>query len=805
MKALKVVNCVFIYIAVISTNLVLVEGQTKSKNPPTGYAQATYSGFTDNDFMKNWMVLGPVKLKGFGSNPSDSVQKEFFDKDELTKVMVRPQKVLPAFKIGDSTYNWQEAKYEDGIIDLNNKFGPHEYSIAYALAEIKMDKPAKVLMGIGSDDGIKIFLNGILVHQSWIGRPTTPDDDIVVFNLKKGSNQILLKVQNMRYGWSFALRKPGKDNIGKLLIESAGKGNLDNVKILSENGANLNFQDETGKTAYINALIRGRLIITEYLKEKGANTDIQIPAFDKLVDKLFSSVQTGSTPGAAILVSQDGKIIYEKGFGYADIGNKVKVTPDTKFRIGSITKQFTAASILKLQEEGKLSIHDKLSKYIPDFPRGNEVTIEHLLTHTSGIHSYTNRNSLYKYLYMPITSAALIDTIKAYPYDFNPGDLFSYNNSGFFILGYIVEKVSGKNLNDYLKESFFKPLGMNNTGIYSANTLLENEAYGYSTVNGILSKAINWNMSWAGGAGALYSTVRDLNIWNEAIFNGKVLSAASLHAAFTSEVLNNKLKTNYGFGWFLQNYRGYNLIFHGGGLDGFVSILLRQPDKKITIVELCNSTPPPAGIDPSANANLIMDYMLWENMSKQSSFHYDFPVDEKILKSYVGRYDYGQGLVMNISLEGKQLFGQLSGQSKYPIYPSSIDELNWKVVEAKVKFFPNEQGNTTHLIHYQGSQEINALKLKDETPVSVDPSIFKKFEGKYDIGKNYPVSIQKENDKLYIVIPNFTRFQLFPASETEYFGKEINIRVNFQQNAEGKTDSFKLYINNTEQLAKKLE
>lgn len=805
MKALKIVSCVFIYMAVISINWVPVEGQTKSKNLPTGYAQATYSGLNDNDFMKNWMVLGPVKLKGIGNNPSDSVQKEFFDKDELTKVTVQPKKVLPSIKIGDSTYNWQSAKYEDGIIDLNNKFGPHEYSIAYALAEIKMDKPAKVLMGIGSDDCIKIFLNGILVHKNWIGRPTTPDDDIVVFDLKKGSNQILLKVQNMQYGWSFAMRKPGKDIIGKLLIESAGKGNLDNVKILTENGADLNFQDATGKTAYINALIRGRLRITEYLKEKGANTDIQIPAFDKLVDNLFSSVQTGSTPGAAILVSQDGKILYEKGFGYADIGNKVKVTPDTKFRIGSITKQFTAASILKLQEEGKLNIHDKLSKYIPDFPRGNEVTIEHLLTHTSGIHSYTNRNGLYKYLYMPITTAALIDTIKAYPYDFNPGDLFSYNNSGFFILGYIVEKVSGKSLNDYLKENFFKPLGMNNTGIYSANSLLDNEAYGYSTENGILSKAINWNMSWAGGAGALYSTVRDLNLWNEAIFNGKVLSEASLNAAFTSEVLNNKQKTNYGFGWFLQNYRGYNLILHGGGLDGFVSILLRQPDKKITIVELCNSTPPPAGIDPSANANLIMEYMLWANMSKQSSFNSDFQVDEKILKSYVGRYDYGQGLVMNISLDGKQLFGQLTGQSKYPIYPSSKDEFNWKVVEAKVKFFQNEQGDVTHLIHYQGSRQIDAPKLKNETPVSIDPSVYNKFEGKYLINPNTIIFVKRDNDKLYVQRSDLQPFQIFPASENEYFGKEINVRIIFQQNAEGKTDSFKLYINNNEQVAKKIE
>jgi CubicO group peptidase (beta-lactamase class C family) len=617
MKAFKIFRVSIFYTSLALVSIMSLQGQTKSQGTTFGYAEASYTGLSDNDFMKNWLVLGPVKIDTGVVNPDDNKQKEAFDKDMLTSVIVQPKKVLSKIKIGDTSYSWKPAKCENGIVDFVNLFGQFNYAMAYALAEIKMDAPAKILVGLGSDDGIKLFVNGTLVHSNWIPRATTPDDDMVTLDLIKGSNQILVKVQNIESGWSFTMRKLGKDIPSKLLIESSGKGNLDNVKMLIENGADVNTQDDLGLTAYQNAMIRGREKVMDYLKEKGAKTDNPIPSFDKLVDHIFKSAQAGITSGASVLVSENGEIIYEKGFGYADIGNKVPVTADTKFRIGSITKQFIASSILKLQEEGKLSVQDNLSKYLPDFPRGDEVTIHHLLTHTSGIHSYTNRPFLYKFITLPIAPAALIDTIKSYPYDFNPGDQYLYNNSGFFLLGYIVEKVSGKNLDDYLKETFFKPLGMNNTGIYNSKILLDNEAYGYSYDNGTLIKAINWDMSWAGGAGALYSTSKDLYTWNEAVFNGKVLSDESLKAAFTPAVLNNEQKTDYGYGWVLQDYRGYKFISHGGGLDGFVTDLERQPEKKITVVVLCNSMPPPDGINPTANASLIAEYLLWSDMTKQ--------------------------------------------------------------------------------------------------------------------------------------------------------------------------------------------
>jgi CubicO group peptidase (beta-lactamase class C family) len=785
-------------------SLPALQGQTKSTVSATGYAEASYPGLTDNVFMKNWWIIGPVKIKGIGTNPEDKKQKEYFDKDELTSITVNPKKELSPVKIGDTTFAWKSLKCKDSIINFIKLFGQRDYTVAYALAEIKMEAPAKIMVGIGSDDGIKLFVNGVLVHTNWIGRATTPDDDILMLDLKKGSNQVLVKIQNMQYDWSFCMRKLGKDILGKLLISSSGKGNLDNVKLLVENGADLNTQDETGLTAYQSATIRGREKVIEYLKEKGAKTDIPMPSFDKLVDPIFKSAQAGATPGVSILVSQDGKIIYEKGFGYADVGNKVPVTPDTKFRIGSITKQFIASSILKLQEEGKISVEDKLSKFIPGFPRGDEVTIYHLLTHTSGIHSYTDRPTFEKYLTMPVSTAALVDTIKAHPYDFNPGDKYLYNNSGYFLLGYIVEKISGNSLAKYLNETFFKPLGMNSTGIYQNDVVLDNEAYGYSYNNDTLIKAVNWDMTWAGGAGAIYSTTKDLYTWNEAVFNGKVLSDQSLKAAFTPAILTDKQKTDYGFGWGFGDIRGTRLIAHSGGLNGFVTYLGRQPEKKVTVIVLCNSTPPPPRINPGTNGLLITEYLLWQGMAKQASFGSDIKIDEKTLKSYVGRYNYGRGAVLIVTLDGNQLMAQMTGQPNFPIYPSSNDEFNWKVVEAKIKFVKDDKRNVTHAIHTQGGQQLEAKKLKDEIPAAVSPSVFDKLVGKYDMGNNNLVTVVKDGNRLILQVPGQPQYQLLPASETEYFMKESTVRVTFKANDAGKTDTLILNFDGSEQQAKRV-
>ena len=218
-------------------------------------------------------------------------------------------------------------------------------------------------------------------------------------------------------------------------------------------------------------------------------------------DALLRGLIKTNDPGLAVLVAQDGKILFEKGYGLADVEHHVPVVPQTTFHIGSLTKQFTASAILKLQEEGKLSVEDKLSKYIPDFPRGNEVTLRQLLNHTSGI--WPDLDEPDSRLTNATTTEAIIKEIRKYPYNFAPGTKWRYSNSGYLLLGYIVEKVSGQSYGDFLRENFFQPLGMTNTGVYRAHLDLPHEAVGYNLGTNGFKRALNGDMSWVFGCGAL--------------------------------------------------------------------------------------------------------------------------------------------------------------------------------------------------------------------------------------------------------------------------------------------------------------
>ncbi len=522
--------CVMLILLVLAQVPVLSQTQEKKSMKASaaaavvkGYGDASYTLSTSEHYMSAWLIAGPVKIES--PNPSAEAQNNFFKK-ELAPVVVTAGKPIAPLVIDGKQYPWQLLKQSDDVIDLDARYPGTDFAAAFALAEIKSGEEIKTFLSVGSDDGIRIWHNGKLIHDNWIGRGVNKDDDLVPITLVAGSNQLLLKVQDMNQGWGFVIRVLNPDALSDRLITAAGKGDLDQINLLLDAGTGLDKKNASGLTALNNARLAGRQDVVQLLLSKGAK-ETPMPTVDMLVKGLYSSLDGKVAPGVAILVSKDGNIIYQNGFGYADIEKKQVVKPDTKFRIGSITKQFTASAILRLQEEGKISVTDKLSKFIPDFPRGNEVTIHHLLTHTSGIHSYTAKPDFGDKVTAPITEEALIASFKNDPFDFSPGEKWQYNNSGYFLLGYIIRKVTGKPYGDYLKETFFDPLHMKNTGIHTAALQLEKEAKGYTKENNQY-KPVNWDMSWAGGAGAIYSTVEDLNTWNDAVFSGKVINEKSL-------------------------------------------------------------------------------------------------------------------------------------------------------------------------------------------------------------------------------------------------------------------------------------
>jgi CubicO group peptidase (beta-lactamase class C family) len=789
-----------LFMAVTVFPMSLIAQKTKSPSSPRGYANASYTVDKTSAFMKEWLLLGPVPItEGDAKALSSQEQEKLFDNDLFTAMAIQPGKTLEPVTAGKKQIQWQSYSSAGPIVDLNAIYDNADFVAAYALAEIRAVADQKLFLSLGSDDGVKVWLNGKLVHRKWIGRGATPDEDVVEVNLVKGSNQLLLKVQDMQQGWGFVVRFLDK---GDQLIMASARGDFDLVEDLVKQGASTSKKNAEGLTAIAAAELHGRKEVVDLLVKNGVPKS-PIPSPDLLVDNLYGDMKGKVVPAASVLVARDGKIIYKKAFGYQNIGQKTMATPETKFRIGSITKQFTASAILRLQEEGKLQITDKLSKYLPDFPRGDEVTIHHLLTHTSGIHSYTGKSDFMDKVTAPISTSDLISYFKNDPYDFNPGDEFRYNNSGYFLLGYIIEKVSGKSYPQYLKDNFFTPLQMTNTGVHEASLKLEHEATGYEKSGAGFKPSANWNMTWAGGAGALYSTVEDLYKWNEAVFNGKVLKPESMKAAFTPVKLNNGQApsgTSYGYGWFLGDFRGEQIIQHGGGLHGFISQLSRYPKENLTVVILTNIAPPEVNMD----ANPIAEFYLYDKMDAQPSYSVKAsPVVD--VKNYEGRYDFGNGAVMTFTSENNNLFAQLTGQPKFPVFGAAPDEFIWKVVEARIKFTRDENGNVTGGDFTQGSYKNKITRLKEEVIVKLDPAIYQKYAGKYDYGDNIVITISNSDGKIYAQATNQSALELLPLSEKEFTVRDMNAKVTFSVGDDGKVNKLILDMAGQRKDVKRIE
>jgi CubicO group peptidase (beta-lactamase class C family)/uncharacterized pyridoxamine 5'-phosphate oxidase family protein len=796
LKNIKRIILTVLFLLAISENF--VSAQTSSVGVK-GYGKASYSTSEAGKFMKSWLVAGPVAVAADNSKPDAALQEKVFKSDMISTVSMaagNPTTVL----VNQKELKWQPISWNDDVVDLDSFYNKKDYVYAYALAEIKASAPTDVLLAVGSDDGIKIWHNGKLVHDNWIPRAANKDDDLVPLKLVKGSNQLLLKVQDIEGGWSFVARLLDKVALTDQLNRASASGDLDKIKMLIDGGADINAASENGITPFIAAKIAGREEVMQMLLKKGAK-DKPVPSSETLVDNFYRSLNGKEASGIAVLVARDGNVLYRKGFGYADIKNKIPVTPDTKFRIGSVTKQFTAAAILKLQENGLLSVNDKLSKFIPDFPRGDEVTIHQLLTHISGIHSYTDKDDFLGKVTKTISPDSLVNLIKKDPYDFNPGEKWQYNNSGFFLLGYIISKVSGKPYAQYLKETFFDPLHMDNTGVHYAGIKLANEAKGYARNGSKYDEALNWDMSWAGGAGSIYSTVDDLLKWNQALYGGKVLSEKSLTAALTPVVLKNGevASSQYGYGLAFNKFRGENIVGHSGGLHGFVTQLSYYPKEKLTVVMFSNCAEPEVNFDPTK----IAEAFLWDKMDKQTSYS-SLAVKPKDVQRYTGRYELPNIGVLTISTDNDKLFAKMNQQPKIEIFPMAEDEFFLKVVEARVKFIKDEKGEINQLIVTQNGQEIKGKKLKEEVIIQLKPEILDNYVGKYKL-ENTIVTVTRENNRLFAEAPGQPKVEMLPVSETDFVVKEINAKVSFVKDENGKVKKMKLNRNGTDSELPRVE
>jgi len=493
-------------------------------------------------------------------------------------------------------------------------------------------------------------------------------------------------------------------------------------------------------------------------------------------------------PGMAVLVARDGKIAFQGGFGFADLEKKTPVTVETKFRIGSVAKQFTAAAILRLADDGKLALDDKLEKFFPDFPRGGEITLHHLLTHTSGIHSYTSKPEFMARVTKPIAPAELIGWFRDDPPDFAPGAGFFYNNSAYFLAGEIVAKVSGKSLDAFLRETFFEPLGMKDTGIFVNSAPPPGIARGYAVADGKATPALEWDMSWAGGAGALYSTVGDLFRWHEALFGGKVVKPDSFKVMTTPVKLPPGVDgmTGYGCGLLMAPIARLASVSHGGGLHGWTSDLVRMTEQRCTIVALANASPCVTGRDPAGVARTIAGKFLAAEIAKLPPLKEDPSVDKKSYAAIAGRYDY-QGGVLTVTVEGDRLHAQLTGQEKFEIFPSAPDQFFWKVTDAQVAFVRSHKREVVAARHTQGGVTFTAPRLT-APEVKLTAAELDAILGKYQYGPGVVLTVTRDGDSVFAQHTGQPKFSIFPKSATEYEWRVVPASVKFSKDEDGRVN-----------------
>lgn len=421
-----------------------------------------------------------------------------------------------------------------------------------------------------------------------------------------------------------------------------------------------------------------------------AQTAAAAPDVSSSVDEFLNSLVKQQRFSGSILIARDGRVLMSKGYGMANYEWDVPNTPQTLFRLGSVTKQFTAVAIMMLQEIGKLNVEDSVCKYVADCPAAwQPVTIRHLLTHTSGIWNFTNTPDYPKTMPLPSSVVETIARFKDKPLEFAPGERFNYSNSGYVLLGHLIEKVSGQSYEAFLREHIFGPLRMTNTGYDTAGALLKHRASGYTLRTGHLTNAPYLDMTIPFAAGALYSTVEDLYLWDQALYTEKLVKQKTLDAIFTP------FKDNYGYGFSIDKRFGLRQISHGGAINGFTSFISRFPDERATIIVLGNID----GVSTGQIASRLARLSLADKIVVPATVR----VDAGVLRSYAGRYQLppsvAENFVFDVSSDGEGLFVKPSGQFGFQIAATSQTEFfDVNQPETRFKFQRDERGEVTGVV-----------------------------------------------------------------------------------------------------------
>lgn len=516
----------------------------------------------------------------------------------------------------------------------------------------------------------------------------------------------------------------------------------------------------------------------------------QAQSLESKIDKILSNQFKSNETGVSALVAKDGKIVYRKAFGKANLELDVNMTSENIFEVGSITKQFTSVSILMLLEEGKLSLEDEITKFIPDYPtNGKKITIHHLLTHTSGIKSYTSMPSFEKIIAIDETPLTFIDFFKNEPMDFDPGEKYLYNNSAYFILGYIIEKASGISYPKFIKERIFDKIDMKSSYYGSRTKLIKNRASGYGKTDQFVNaQYLSLTLPYAGGS--IMSTVDDMLKWQTAISTNVFVKKETINKAFTNYTLNNGDKINYGYGWSLNEINDVPTIEHGGAIPGYLSMGIFVPSKNVYVILFSNcdcQSPEAIALEIAA---LTIDKPKFDISSTVK-------LSTEQLNNWVGNYEFNNEVLRFITLKEGQLFSQREGSPElFKIYPTSANSFSFEGGFISYDFSIKD-GKKVALFKNRINKELGIFTdkeaAKEQETVTISSDVLKTYEGVFGLQPGFDIVITAKENQLFAQATGQAQFELFAESETKFFLKVVKAAIEFHKNEKGETIALTLF------------
>jgi CubicO group peptidase (beta-lactamase class C family) len=558
-------------------------------------------------------------------------------------------------------------------------------------------------------------------------------------------------------------------------------------------------QKSVMKKIYFLLSILSLLAISNINAQKISISEAKLQKIESIISESYKDDQ----PGISYLIAQGDKILVQKGIGMSEMEFGIKIEPDHIFAIGSVSKQFTAIAMLKLVELGKVKLDADIKTYLPNYnTHGEKITIANLLSHTSGISSFTEMESFGDLYKVDKTKEEIRKCFEDSALLFKPNTFWSYSNSGYVLAGLIIEKVTGIDLHEFMQKNIFDVAGMKHTYFGTNTKIYGKKAYGYDAdENEKVGKSTEYSWTWPLGAGDILSTTGDLYLWHKALTEGKIISKENVKLAFTEYKLLDGRSTHYGFGWGLNTINNKTIVEHGGAIGGFLSETARINEDQIYVIMLSNNTT----IAPSKTmANVIITLLELPdgNPAKLSNT----PDYNELVGSYEVNFDGGrvtsnstkEKIYRYITSENGKLFIQRTGRGKLELLP--YDKDSYFIDGGSQRFvFLRDKKNKVFALDVQsyplqfGPTDIckltNAPLPVTNASIKVDAAILNTYVGRYELAPSFILEVTVEGDRIFCQATGQQKFEIYPTSNTNFFLKVVDAKIDFNVAADGKVIS----------------